>query len=91
MAALEHYAMTYRQQVQGWKIELGRMIAEGNWVSAVGMATGEVGGVPTRLPFFAHYRVARGKVAEVVMAADASQEVKPEAKVTAAGPFPLKP
>lgn len=87
MAALEAYAMTYRKRVAGWKIEPSRIIAERNWVAVAGAATGKLDGAPLRMPFLAQYRVARGKVAEVVIAADSSVEVK---SLPASRVFPLE-
>ncbi len=72
LAALEHYSATYRSQFPGWKIEIERMIGEGNWVSASGRSTAQSAGQPISVPFVAQYRVARGKVAEVIIAVDAS-------------------
>lgn len=88
LAALEHYSMTYRKLVSGWRIEIERMIAEGNWVSAAGRLLGKVDGRAIRIPFIAHYRVARGKVAHVVIAVDDSVQVDAKA---ASRSFPLEP
>lgn len=88
MAALEHYATTYRKQVEGWRIQPGRMIAEGNWVAVSGVCTGKTGGKAFEFPFLGHFRVARGKVAELILAMDASVEIKSQ---PASRAFPLEP
>lgn len=63
--ALEQYAAHYRQVFAGWQFKVERMVAEGNWVAVQMRSEGAVGGAPVSLPVAAHYRIARGKVAEV--------------------------
>lgn len=75
LAALENYAMTYRSRYPGWKIELNRMITEGTWVAASGCSTAKLNGAEVCVPFLAHYKVVRGKVAEVEIALDASVSI----------------
>jgi hypothetical protein len=69
LEALQHYSMTYRSRYPGWTIQVERIFGEGNWVAVAGTAGA---GAAMMLPFLAQYRVARGKVAEVVIAVDGS-------------------
>lgn len=68
-AAAEAYAAHYRAAFPGWNFDVERMVAEGAWVAVSGYSVaGEV-----RLPWMAHYRVVRGRVAEVHMVADTAR------------------
>lgn len=80
-AAAEAYAAYYRQAFAGWAFEIERMIAEGAWVAVSGHSVGTVNmaldgavkaGTPVRVPWMAHYRVVRGRVAEVYIILDAA-------------------
>lgn len=82
-AALEAYSAHYRTAFPGWSIEIDRMIAEGNWVAASGRSISKpAGSAAVTVPWLAHYRIARGRVAEVHMLGDASaleNKAKPSA------------
>ena len=66
--AAEAYAAHYRQLFPGWQFEVDRMVAEGAWVAVAGHSIGP----ELRLPWMAHYRVVRGRVAEAHIVADAA-------------------
>jgi limonene-1,2-epoxide hydrolase len=69
VAAAEAFAAHYRAAFPGWKFEVERMVAEGAWVAVSGYSVaGEL-----RLPWMAHYRVTRGRVAEVNIVAETAR------------------
>jgi predicted ester cyclase len=85
--AAEAYAAYYRQAFAGWTFEVERMIAEGAWVAVKGCSVGTIqialrnavpAGTKARVPWIAHYRIARGRIAEVHMLVDTtSLEARP--------------
>ena len=72
-AAAEAYSAHYRQAFKGWWVEVDRMNAEGSWVAVSGHSVVTVNtelpravkpGTAVRVPWMAHYRVLRGRVAD---------------------------
>ncbi|MFN7925224.1 MAG: nuclear transport factor 2 family protein [Bryobacteraceae bacterium] len=95
-AAAEAYAAHYRETFSNWTLEVERVIAEGSWVAVKGYTTGVISaalpdfpkpGTPVCIPWLAHYRIVRGKIAEIHMLGDTSsvEAGQPSSKI------PLEP